>query len=106
MRIPVLEVSGYEADDVIGTLVKSKLREGFDVVVLTGDIHSSWAMDLTEMPYDAAMYDPATGEGSLAVEFVTPAITSPHIQASRLKPAGWASLTGLWPAGATHNARA
>jgi alkaline phosphatase D len=45
--------------------------------VLTGDIHSSWAMDLTESPYDAAMYDPATGEGSLAVEFVTPAVTSP-----------------------------
>ncbi|MDB4928356.1 MAG: phoD [Myxococcaceae bacterium] len=48
-----------------------------DVVVLTGDIHSSWAMDLTETPTDTAAYDPATGRGSLAVEFVTPAITSP-----------------------------
>ena len=48
-----------------------------DVVVLTGDIHSSWAMDLTETPTDTASYDPATGRGSLAVEFVTPAITSP-----------------------------
>jgi alkaline phosphatase D len=48
-----------------------------DVVVLTGDIHSSWAMDLTENPADAAAYDPMTGRGSLAVEFVTPAITSP-----------------------------
>ncbi|MDO9017967.1 MAG: alkaline phosphatase D family protein [Myxococcales bacterium] len=48
-----------------------------DVVVLTGDIHSSWAMDLTETPTDAATYDPMTGRGSLAVEFVTPAVTSP-----------------------------
>nr|MBK7069066.1 alkaline phosphatase D family protein [Deltaproteobacteria bacterium] len=48
-----------------------------DVVVLTGDIHSSWAMDLTETPTDTASYDPMTGRGSLAVEFVTPAITSP-----------------------------
>ena len=48
-----------------------------DVVVLTGDIHSSWAMDLTETPADTATYDPATGRGSLAVEFVCPAITSP-----------------------------
>ena len=48
-----------------------------DVVVLTGDIHSSWAMDLTETPTDTATYDPMTGRGSLAVEFVCPAITSP-----------------------------
>ena len=48
-----------------------------DVVVLTGDIHSSWAMDLTEDPTDESAYDPATGQGSLAVEIVTPAVTSP-----------------------------
>lgn len=48
-----------------------------DVVVLTGDIHSSWANDLTPTPTDAATYTPATGEGALAVEFVCPGITSP-----------------------------
>ncbi len=48
-----------------------------DVVVLTGDIHSSWAMDLTEDPNSTTAYDPATGRGSLAVEFVGPAVTSP-----------------------------
>ena len=50
-----------------------------NVVVLTGDIHSSWANELVNDPNDAAEYDPATGEGSAAVEFVTPAITSPGI---------------------------
>lgn len=45
-----------------------------DVVVLTGDIHSSWGADL--VPEDAT-YDPATGAGSIAVEAVAPGITSP-----------------------------
>jgi alkaline phosphatase D len=48
-----------------------------DVLVLTGDIHSSWAMDITADPFDEGLYNPATGEGSLAVEFVVPGITSP-----------------------------
>jgi len=50
-----------------------------DIVVLTGDIHSSWAMELVVDPNDPKQYDPATGKGSLGVEFVTPGITSPGI---------------------------
>jgi alkaline phosphatase D len=46
-----------------------------NMVVLTGDVHSSWAYDLPQNPWDA--YDPATGKASLGVEIVTPAITSP-----------------------------
>lgn len=45
-----------------------------NVVVLTGDIHSSWANEIVRDPWRA--YDPATSEGALAVEFVTPAVTS------------------------------
>ncbi|HTV20882.1 MAG TPA: alkaline phosphatase D family protein, partial [Polyangiaceae bacterium] len=48
-----------------------------NVVVLTGDAHSSWAFDLAENPFDAEAYDGATGQGSLAVEFVTPSVSSP-----------------------------
>jgi alkaline phosphatase D len=47
-----------------------------DVVVLTGDVHSSWAMDLTTDPANPAVYDPLTGDGSVAVEFVGPSVTS------------------------------
>lgn len=36
-RIPVLELPGYEADDVIGTLAKKAAAEGFDVIVVTAD---------------------------------------------------------------------
>jgi len=50
-----------------------------DVVVLTGDIHSSWACELANDPTDPAQYDSATGKGSLAVEMVTPGITSPGL---------------------------
>lgn len=47
-----------------------------NTVVLTGDIHSSWAADLTEDPYRADTYNPVTGEGALGVEFVCPSVTS------------------------------
>lgn len=50
-----------------------------DVVVLTGDIHSSWANEIITTPRDSAAYDPATSRGSLAVEFVTPGVTSPGL---------------------------
>jgi alkaline phosphatase D len=50
-----------------------------NLVVLTGDIHTSWANEITQNPWNPAAYDPATGRGSLGVEFVTPAVSSPGI---------------------------
>lgn len=47
-----------------------------NVVVLTGDVHSSWAMEFTEDPNNPDAYDPETGEGSLGVEFVAPGVTN------------------------------
>jgi alkaline phosphatase D len=44
-------------------------------VVLTGDVHSSWAYDLPRRPYDA--YDAKTGRGSLGIEIVGTSVTSP-----------------------------
>ena len=44
-----------------------------NVVVLTGDIHTAWAMDL---PYNTATYNPNTGAGSVGVEFVCTSVTS------------------------------
>ncbi len=37
MNVPVLEVFGYEADDVIGTLAHSAEKEGFEVYMATPD---------------------------------------------------------------------
>ncbi len=51
-----------------------------NTVILAGDIHSSWAMDITTNPYDPSSYDALTGTGSRAVEFVTPPVSSPGIE--------------------------
>ena len=37
MCIPVLEMPGYEADDLVGTIAKRAAREGFDVYMMTMD---------------------------------------------------------------------
>ena len=37
LRIPSMEVEGYEADDVIATVTTRAEREGFDVLICTGD---------------------------------------------------------------------
>jgi alkaline phosphatase D len=50
-----------------------------NLVVLTGDIHTSWAIELTDDPNEPSAYDPATGAGAIGVEFVTTSITSPGI---------------------------
>ena len=50
-----------------------------NVVVLTGDIHSSWAADLHPNPYNPAVYNKTTGAGALAVEFVGTSVSSPGI---------------------------
>lgn len=69
---------GYtaERDRLFDHILDNRIE---DVVVLTGDIHTSWAADLTKDPYNPAVYDP-TGFNPLlrnvGVEFVTPSITS------------------------------
>ena len=54
-----------------------------NVVVLSGDAHSSWAADLTQDPNNPDIttggYNPATGAGSRAVEFISTSVTSPPI---------------------------
>ena len=47
-----------------------------NLIVLTGDLHSSWANEIADTPYDAATYDPSTSAGSRGVEFIAPGITS------------------------------
>jgi len=47
-----------------------------NTVILTGDIHASLAFDVCKDPFDNNQYNSKTGKGSLAVEFVCPALTS------------------------------
>lgn len=36
-RIPVFELAGYEADDLLGTIAKEAKKQGFQVLIVTGD---------------------------------------------------------------------
>lgn len=69
---------GYQAsrDRLLSFIEDEKID---NVVVLTGDVHSSWAAEIAKDPYSRSDYDPFTGEGALAVEIVTPSTTSPSI---------------------------
>ena len=75
--VPVLNADvwdGYPAarSRVLDLLSREKIG---DVAILTGDLHSSWAFDVPRDPWRG--YEPQTGAGSLAIELVTPAISSP-----------------------------
>jgi alkaline phosphatase D len=64
---------GYPAQRgrVLDFIERERIR---NLVVLTGDAHSSWGFDIPRNPWSGYR---GTGEGSLAVELVTPAISSP-----------------------------
>lgn len=49
-----------------------------NLVILSGDIHMSWAIDV--VPESVADYDAETGAGSVAVEIVVPSVTSPSLE--------------------------
>src|SRR5690606_23031078 len=61
---------GYQAEQ---RLLTRAFGEAGNVVLLTGDIHSSCA---AEVPEDPGSYLTVVGGTSRAVEFVTPAVTS------------------------------
>jgi alkaline phosphatase D len=70
---------GYQGarERVLDLLEQERIK---DLIILTGDVHSSWAMDVPRSAWDG--YRSQTGEGSLAVEVTTPAISSPPIFAA------------------------
>lgn len=71
---------GYAAnrDRLLAVLRDNDLK---NTVILTGDIHSSLASEITEDPYSRRHYNRNTGEGALAVEFIAPSVTSPGFPA-------------------------
>ena len=75
----VLDVwDGYpaERDGIIQFLEDENID---NTVILTGDFHTSLAVDVSLKPVgENPTYNPETGEGSLAVEFATPSISSPN----------------------------
>jgi alkaline phosphatase D len=70
---------GYQTarDRLLDFVVAERIR---DLAILSGDLHSSWALDVARDPW--RQYQPTTGEGSLAVELLTPAVSSPPLFSS------------------------
>ncbi|HEX2040510.1 MAG TPA: DNA polymerase I [Acidimicrobiales bacterium] len=54
LRIPLLEIAGYEADDVIATLATQARDRGDDVIVVTGDRDT---YQLVEDPHVKVLYN-------------------------------------------------
>ena len=50
-----------------------------NIIVITGDIHTSWAFDLVQHPQDKTIYNPKTGKGVIGAEFVTPSLSSHNL---------------------------
>ena len=45
MGIPIIEVEGYEADDVLGTLAQQAEQEGLEILIVTGDTDTFQLVD-------------------------------------------------------------
>lgn len=51
-----------------------------NVVFLTGDIHTSWAFEISKDPFDLKVYDPTMGKPGFAIEIVGPSVTSQALE--------------------------
>ena len=74
LELPVFEAAGFEADDVIGTLVRRAEAEGFDVLIVTGDLDAlqlvsphTKVMMTSRGITDTVVYDQAGVEAKLGV---------------------------------------
>ena len=85
---------GYQAarDRLLEDLTSDKVD---NIAILSGDIHSSWGFDVPRNPWDG--YDAASGKGSMAVEIVSPAISSPPLFSDPVLRAGEPGLRSSLP---------
>jgi alkaline phosphatase D len=85
---------GYQAsrERVLDFFQREQAR---NIVILTGDLHSSWAIDVARNPWGG--YRPQSGEGSLAVEIVGPSVSSPGLMAPEQAPSLSAALRVALP---------
>lgn len=69
---------GYEGDRtrILNVIEQDSVR---NLIVVTGDIHTAWAIEITRNPTDPNVYNRRTGKGVIGAEFVTPSITSPNL---------------------------
>jgi alkaline phosphatase D len=63
-------------EQIFDTLARHNIS---NVVVLTGDIHTAWGLELARNPHDKKHYSRKTGAGSFGAEFVVQSVTSDNL---------------------------
>jgi len=77
-RIHTIELEGYEADDLLGTIAKMAETEGFDVLIVTGDKDMCQAVSPKVKLYDS-MKEKITEEEDVIEKFGVPPAQFPEI---------------------------
>ena len=77
-HIPIIEIPGYEADDILGTLAKRAEKEKLDVYILTGDKDMCQVVSPYVKLYDS-MKEKITGEKEVKEKFGIPPKQFPEI---------------------------
>jgi len=69
--------NGYpaERDAIIKHIEDNELD---NIVILTGDFHTTFGFDVAANPSDTLQYNPTNGFGSVCVEMAVPSVTSPN----------------------------
>ena len=82
---------GYpsERNKLLNDMYTANLK---NILVLTGDIHTSFGLDLVRHPQDKTSYNRKTGKGVIGAEIVTPSVSSSNLD-ERI-PRGLAKLVG------------
>jgi len=82
---------GYpeERKEILDSFYRHQVK---NIIIMTGDIHLSWAFDLVQSPKDKNRYNAKTGKGVIGAEFVVPSVSS-HGLGERF-PRGLCKLIG------------
>jgi alkaline phosphatase D len=62
----------YERSEIFKFWRKNKIN---NIAILTGDIHTSWAIELTEEPRNKEIYNPKKAKFGIGAELITPSVT-------------------------------
>jgi DNA polymerase-1 len=89
-RVPLVEVAGYEADDVIGTLAVRAAAQGLDAVIVSGD------KDFYQLirPGIALLNPGRGGPGGVEEMWVTEANASERLGVPPAQVTDWLALVG------------
>jgi DNA polymerase-1 len=79
-RIPNVEIEGYEADDVLGTIAKKAEKKGVDVYIITADKDINQIVSPKIKTYDT-MRDKVTAEDDIVERFGVKPSRFPEIMA-------------------------